>query len=136
MRIEEEGEGARLRGCKATTSPPACYCFALMYLQMISLSPLPSVPPRPLPTHSPVGPKRLYLRRTLYLPKSPTDGEELMATNTQDGPHYMAFIDAVYNFLHGFYRFSLTDIAILGAMLLASNRGGFDKKRDTPEAIK
>lgn len=50
------------------------------------------------------GPKRLVLRRTLFIPKSPTEQEELGSTALTASAHYMAFQDAVFQFTHGMYR--------------------------------
>jgi len=50
------------------------------------------------------GPKRLVLRRTLFIPKSPTEQEELASTALAASAHYMAFQDAVFQFTHGMYR--------------------------------
>ena len=83
------------------------------------------------PQESPFGgPHRLVLRRTLYLPKSPTDREEFSSTNLLFGAHYAAFADAVHNYLHGLYRFPMSAVPNVAALLLASHRGGHRSTRE------
>lgn len=84
---------------------------------------------------SPAGPKRLYFKRAIYIPKSPTDLEELASTSQGKGPHYLSFIDAAYHFVHGMYRFDAAVVAKTAAMLLASYRGPFTRARDTVEVL-
>jgi hypothetical protein len=84
----------------------------------------------------PAGPRRLYFKRSIYIPKSPTEMEELASTVFETGPHYLSFIDAMYHYLHGFYRFEPTTAAVYGGNLLAAFRGSYKAERDTPELIR
>ncbi|RYG44559.1 hypothetical protein EON67_11635 [archaeon] len=75
-------------------------------------------------------------KRAVYLPKSPPDVEELASTTLHDSPHYLAFCDARYFFLHCYYRFEPSTVAKLASILLHAYRGEFRAKRDTLEWLR
>jgi hypothetical protein len=77
----------------------------------------------------------LVYKRSVYLPKSPSENEEAAAT-TATGAHFLAFIDAEFNFLHGHYRLEPPAVAKAAACLLAGYRGNFDPIRDTLDSIR
>lgn len=82
------------------------------------------------------GPARLYFKRALYLTDSPTASEERRGTTLQTGAHHLLFVDAVYHWVHGFYRFAPEEVPAIAAVLLAATRGPFRAARDTVAAMR
>ncbi len=75
------------------------------------------------------GPRALIFKRRLYLPGSRAAQEEMEGTPHAEGARRLAFVEAVYRYLKGHYRFEIHSIVALSALLLHSTRGpavGFD----------
>ena len=64
------------------------------------------------------------MRRLLYLPHSEAAEEEVRAARERGhGAHRLAFVEAVFNFEQGLYRFDAKHVASLSALLLRAARG-------------
>lgn len=80
------------------------------------------------------GPKRLVYKRTIYIPGSPAEKEELRASQ-KDGAHLLAFAETEHSWTRGKIRLSVQEVAQAAACLLLASRGDFDRSRDSPESI-
>ncbi len=64
------------------------------------------------------------MRRLLYLPHSEAAEEEVRSARERGhGAHRLAFIEAVFNFEQGYYRFDAKHISTLSSLLLRAARG-------------
>lgn len=82
------------------------------------------------------GPRRLYYKRAVYLPKCPAEVEESNATSPDSGAHFLAFAEAEHHFLNAAYRLDPVDVSKAAACLLACYRGGYDASRDSLDSIR
>lgn len=78
---------------------------------------------------------KLYYRRRVYVPDQVTEQAELEARRPEDAAHYLAFIDAEYNFLMGNLRFGRDQVAELAALLQEIYEGDFLEENDGVEAV-
>lgn len=97
---------------------------------------VPTVPRAPRASPLLAGPNRLYFKRSMYLPDSPTAQEERKGASLSSGGHYLLFIDAVYHYLHSMLRFTPEEVPAVTAALLASTRGPYSASRDTAAALR
>ena len=78
----------------------------------------------------------LYVRRKLYLPNSESSEEEIRAAKERgNGAHRLAFIEAVFNYEQGFFRFDIKHVASIAALLLKAFRGPHYTGMDTPASL-
>lgn len=83
----------------------------------------PPYSPSPPPVKPRLGPRALIFKRRLYLPGSRAAQEEMEGTRIAEGARRLAFVEAVYRYLKGHYRFEIHSIVALSALLLHSTRG-------------
>ena len=74
-------------------------------------------------------------KRRLYIPDGPLEHEELACKDVNDAAHRLAYIDAAYNVVNGFFPISREQAAWLAALQVQSAFGDHDAKEHDFEFI-
>lgn len=72
----------------------------------------------------------------MRVPASKTEQEEESAQTANVAAHRLTFVDCVYQYLHGRYRFDTPLVVALTVLLLQSTKGNYDRQSDNVRKIR